>query len=103
MSELLITKNTNTAAAKALYTRVDSRLPWGTCCSMADIVSDLPVEMPMGMSEKDFEKKQKLVAHRRLEATGLLPSGIFAFFARKLMLWALNMLVEHWLENKGWV
>lgn len=99
---LNITSDSNDGAASALYREMNEQIVFPTCKTMAGIVSGLPYEMPMGMSEKKFIKRQKKIAWDRMKATGIVPTGLFTFLARRLLWKAIQLLVEHWIMKKGW-
>ena len=100
---LNITENTNEAAASALYNSMGKEIPFSSCKVLADYVGTLETEMPMGCPEKVWKKTLIKKAKNHAYSVGIVPAGLWLWFARQLIWTAICKMVQYWISKKGWV
>ena len=101
MTELIVHGSTAQAAAYDLYRTVDSKyIDIPVCNKLTAFVECLPIEMPMGMTEKQFKKRLRRTTMNYAEAAGLVP-GFWEFLAWQAFKFAVSLLIDYWVKSSG--
>ena len=98
---MLVRFNTTQSAGLGLYTAMNRKVSISDCVSVCSLVEEMPNEMPMGMRFSEFKKMSQKRALKRAKACGLIGSGWFAWLVYRVIIQAIIMAVNHWLDNDG--
>jgi hypothetical protein len=101
MSKMLVRLNNTESAGFGLYTAMNSKVSLPDCVSVCKVVEEMPNEMPMGMKYSEFKKHARKKAIKRAKQCGLIGSGWLAWLVYRLVIQAIFLAVNHWLDNNG--
>jgi hypothetical protein len=100
---MILKNGCHEAAACALYEEMRQRVPYSSCCKITKYVNGLPTEMPMGMSERSWEKLLTRQTREHAVSVGILSGGILMWIFQAAVMQAIRTIVAHWINNHGWL
>jgi|TARA_R110002096_G_scaffold55026_11_gene141627 hypothetical protein len=101
---MIVVENNSASAAYSLYNETEG-IELTTCLMMTNYVEKLPIEMPMGMSERRFKKylRKKTETYVQNQGVQVYNSAILSWFLLTAIQIAIKKLIEHWISKQGWV
>ena len=85
---MIVVQNTAESAALSLYNECEDKLPLSDC------------QKSLKRYRRRMVNKTRIYAKSEGMAVG---SGLFSFIFPSLVLWAITLLIKHFLSKKGWV